>query len=243
MTIFLVSTQPEICHIIAKKFPQHSCFVFSSLPRFTQMLDDLNRMPDLVIMDYLTFNHDIYNVYGEMKRHKVYIPLIFYNDPCLTLPTRSLHWKNQIEYEKPHGAEYTVTEELMEIFKTVEQMVESPELSPYIALMQKPLPLPDSIKNFDDYTKLLDIRTEEKLDYIKQELTAHQYFLFDVLFSKKGSYLSLNEITAKYKENQKSMTEKSLEVIISRLKTKLKSLPNSGFYIQSSDKTYGLFEK
>lgn len=243
MTIIFVSPDPEITMILAHNFPQHICFTLSNVNTLTESLDNLSTMPDLLVMDYLTFNHDIYNVYKEMGRHGVYIPLIFYNDPTLTLPTRFLHWKNILEYEKPPTSEFKITEEYEEILLKIQELVESDELSPYIPLMQKPKPFPKDIFEKNSIKKMIKRTTEEKLNFLEKHLSGNQFFLFNIIFNSKNDYSSLYEILCEYKNKSKVMTEKSLEVVISRLKTKLKQLENSGFYIQSQNKKYKIIEE
>lgn len=242
MTIFFVSPEPEICHILSKQLSQHNCFVFSSFTNLINMLSSLSTMPDLLVMDYLSFNHDLFDIYKEMNKNSAYIPLIFYNDPTLILPTRSLHWKHVIEYQKPDYVEFTVTEEYEKIFNKIEEIVESEELSPYIPLMQTWKRLPKEIKNYDDFTKMITSQDEEKLMYLRKHLSSAQYFLFNIFYNNINEYLSLEALLKEYSANDRQMTEKSLEVVISRLRKKLRELDKVGFIIESHNKNYILIE-
>lgn len=240
MTIFFISPEPEICQILSKSFPQHSCYIFSKIESLSELINNFSKMPDLIVMDYLTFNHDIYNVFEEMRRKNTYIPLIFYNDPCLTTPIRSLHWKYILEYEKPVSSDFKVTDELMDIFKEIEQLVESPELSPYIPLMQKSKSINTTNNNKIFLKELLDYQSEEIFNYLQENLSKQQFFLFKILFKNRETYIALGEILEEYKKNDKQMTENSLEVVISRLKKRMEELNKTGYLILSKNRTYKL---
>lgn len=243
MTIYFASQEPEICHIFSKEFPEHSCFIFTGFASLMDMIKKLSIMPDLLVLDYLLYNHDIFDIFKEMNKKSVYIPLIFYNDPTLILPKRSLHWKHIIEYQKPDFCDFTITEEYEKIFSKIEEMVESPELSPYIPLMQPHKKLPKEIINSDYYKKMLTTQEEDKLIFLKNNLSENQFFLFNLFYENLDNFLSLDTIIKKYKADNREMTENSLKVVISRLRKKLRTLEISGFYIESHKNNYCLLEK
>ena len=39
-------------------------------------------------------------IYHFFERHKLYIPIVYYNEPCLIADTRTDHWLIQINYKQ-----------------------------------------------------------------------------------------------------------------------------------------------
>ena len=71
MTIYFASQEPEICHIFSKEFPEHSCFIFTSFASLMDMIKKLSIMPDLLVLDYLLYNHDIFDIFKEMNKKNI----------------------------------------------------------------------------------------------------------------------------------------------------------------------------
>lgn len=242
MTIFLASYKPGICHILSKKLSSHKCYIFSDLDILTQMLQNLTTPPDLLVMDFLCFNHDLFNIFDEMKRRFMYVPLIFYNDPTPTLPTRVMHWKYMINYQKPCTSEFEFTEELENILEQIQELVESEELSPYIPLMQQPKPLPKSFFENDDFKWMNNEHQEERISYIKSKLTQNQLFLFNIFYENTNTFLKKTQIIKEYKKRHKMMSKDSLIVVISRLKKKIIEVSDGKFTIEKCKNGYRLIK-
>ena len=117
------------------------CFKFSTSSSLTEFLTSIKHLPDLLILDYTCYNHEFFNIQPTLKSINKLFPVIFYNDPCLIHPKRSLHWETQLKLL------YNITEKeqldkYKQVFEKIEAIVESPELKRYIPLMQTPLPFP-----------------------------------------------------------------------------------------------------
>lgn len=59
----------------------HICCLFTSKNEFLSTLKIMKKKPDLLVLDYRTYNHDIFNIYNYLKEISCPVPLIFYNDP------------------------------------------------------------------------------------------------------------------------------------------------------------------
>ena len=158
-------------------------------------------LPDLLILDYLTFNHDIFNVYDYMDNLNIKVPLIFYNDPCLLRSTRALHWKTQLELTQARypKRDFSTYEPLL---NELEALIEAKEFKPYISLLQAPQKVPASL-----------IREKYTLQY-----PGNLFFLLSVLQEYKNLELSYNDIAEIYEKKGKHITKESLKVLMSKLK-------------------------
>lgn len=99
MIIYIYLTQIDIGQIICDQLSSlnNLCFLFSNSDDLFDTLENQKKMPDLLILDYLLFNHDLFNVYIDLKEKDLNFPVIFYNDPCITKSTRLKHWLSVIE--------------------------------------------------------------------------------------------------------------------------------------------------
>ena len=221
MKIFIYSLQREISEIISDHLSDngHLCFVFTTMSDLSESIRNMKTLPELLILDYLTFNHDIFNVYDYMDQLNIKVPLIFYNDPCLLRSSRSLHWKTQLELTNAryHKKDFSNYEPLL---KELEALIEAKEFKPYISLLQPPQKLPASFVR-DKYT--LQYLKENQDDCIvkfkeRTNLPGNLFFLLSVLQEYKNLELSYNDIVEIYEKKGRHITKESLRVLMSRLK-------------------------
>jgi len=144
MVIFFITFQPEICHIIADHIPDHSCYIFEGFDGAISVMQNMKNLPDLLVLDYTMHNHETFDINEFMDIIKRRIPKIYYNDPCIIASTRADHWDFLIKYS--HGYKRDIDPKIYyDVFQRIEKVIEDPDISQYIPLMQKPKPLP---KNF-----------------------------------------------------------------------------------------------
>ena len=221
MKVFIFSLQREISQIISDHLSDkgHLCFAFESTSDLSIALRSLSTMPDLLILDYLTYNHDIFNIFEYFNITNINVPVIFYNDPCLIRSSRTLHWKAQLEltqkkYLKKDFSLYTP------LFRDLEDLIEAKEFRPYISLLQSPKKVPESFIK-DKYT--LRYIKENQDDCIKDfrkrnKLPDNLYFLLTLLQKHRQFELSYKDIMELYEENGRHISKESLKVLMSKLK-------------------------
>ena len=143
MTVYLCSTQPDIFRFLANKIEKtgHFCLLFSDYTNLTNTLLSSKTLPDLVLLDYKVENHILTtNPYENLDAKKIYLPLIYYNDPCIAKGARVSVWKNIIENfcnkeYAPQDKQLPDMQTIEELLNLVSDFVESKEFSPYIYLM------------------------------------------------------------------------------------------------------------
>ena len=241
MKIFIYSPQREISQIISDHLSckEDHCIAFETMEDLSSLVRNMEKGPDLLILDYLSFNHDIFNIFSYLKKIQKPIPVIFYNDPCLTRSTRAAHWKallelTQTEYKKKDFSY------LDSIFKKLEELISSEEFSPYVSLLQPPKTVPDYLIK-DKYT--LDYMKEKSDDCIKSfrdrnKVPKNLFYLLSLLQKNKDIPMRLSDIIELYKNDGKEITENSLKVLISKLKNLIRSDKQCGFLIYQEDGTY-----
>lgn len=69
---------------------------------FCAVLEDDN-VPDFIVYDYFLYNHHVFNIYDFLKSEKLYIPVIFFNEPTPHAESTAFFWKNllKIIYHDP----------------------------------------------------------------------------------------------------------------------------------------------
>ncbi len=221
MKVFIYSLQREISQIISDHLTSkgHFCICFPTSSELSASLRSLNSMPDILILDYLTYNHDVFNVYDYLNKLGFKMPVIFYNDPCLLRPSRAAHWMTilettQIKYIQKDFSGYKP------LLDDLAELIESEAFKPYISLLQDPEPIPASLIK-DEYT--LQYLLENKDDCIYQfkeraNLPNNLFYLLLTLQRNKDMLLSLKDISNLYKKEGKQINVDSLKVLISKLR-------------------------
>ena len=241
MIICIYSQIQELSEVIAENIESlgECCFKFSNELSLTEFLSSVKNLPDLLILDYNCFNHEIFDLPGTLRSINKLFPVIFHNDPCLIHPKRSLHWQMQIKLI------YDVTNEeqlesYLKVFEEIEKIVESPELKPYIPLMQTPLPFPQKESKTKRLFEKLQIDTTLSLQNFKKRtnLPENLYYLLQLFYNKREQFISIQEIIEEYKKNNKTITEASLRVSISRLKKKLAEDKENTFFLHKQNDKY-----
>lgn len=234
MKIFIYSPQREISQIISDHLTSYGnfCLIFFSTSELIDEIANRKKLPDLLILDYLSFNHDLFNIYDSFANYHLMLPVIFYNDPCLTRSTRTSHWLSQLEtiMTKAIPRDFSI---FRPVFKELEMLIESDELRPYIPLMQKPAPLPKSYIK-DAYT--LQYLKEQSDDCIytfkeRNNLPENLFYLLKLLQKHKELLLNYSEIKDLYEKDGKSITEKSICVLMSNLRKYIRDDKQNNFLI------------
>lgn len=242
MRVYIFSPQVEIAELIADNLTdkENMCIVF---PTFTQLYDEIKnsrKYPDLLIFDYMMYNHDNFNIAEFMRIHKIYIPVVWFNEPCIVAATRARHWKAEIKMLQCRDDPDRDLSHFDALFQKLQDLVECEELRPYIPLMQqaKPLP-PEYIRN----KITLDYITKKKTDFIKQfkdrtNLPDNLYYLLCIFQRNNRLPISLDYIKEEYNKDSKSITSQSLVTMISNLRKRIREDGQCNFYIISEKRKY-----
>lgn len=241
MKYFIYSyKQPDICNLIVTLLNKnnHEGKIYSSMDKMISDLKIIHRMPDVIIMDYQSFNHEIFNMEEYFFNEDRAIPYIFYNDPCPTSYCLSNHWLYQtIRFNKLRKRE-TAYDYLI-LYTDLEDIITSPDYSPYISLICKPKPLPENLifteHDYHNENELLDFKN-------RSGIPENLYKLLIILYKNKAHYLSLNDIIRLYAEEYKNITEASLKVMISNLKKNMIKDQKFNYMIVREEGNYRLIK-
>lgn len=249
MNVYLCTTQPDIFRFLANRIEKlgHSCVIFSDYTNLKNTLVRSQYLPDLVLVDYMVENHILTsNPYEKLDETKTYLPLIYYNDPCIAKGARVSVWKDIIqnfcnkEYI-PEGKFVPDDNIIEEVLKTVSDFVESEQFSPYIHLMTPPPPFPEVFSTDFLYEKITYNKNHYKSikDFkIKTKLPDNLFILLQIFYDRKNENISLQELKEYYQERKGSITEDSLKVQISKIKSYIKKNPEYNYKIEHSPKGY-----
>ena len=75
----------------------HEVKLFDSDSKFFCGLYEKTDLPDLIVYDYLLYNHHVFNIYNYLKGEDCFIPVIFFKDPTLHPEPTYLFWKSILE--------------------------------------------------------------------------------------------------------------------------------------------------
>jgi len=241
MKIFIYSLKREISQIISDHLSDkgHLCISFNSQTDISFAIRNQKKLPDLMLLDYLLFNHDIFNLYNYLEEVDLSFPVIFYNDPCLIRSSRAAHWKAILELtqSKYIAQDFSLYEP---VFKELQELIESEEFKPYIPLMQSEKALPLSLIK-DSYT--LQYLKENKNDCIyefkkRSKIPDNLFYLLELLQKNKEIELSLNDIVQLYEKDEKSISIDSLKVLLSRLRNYIRQDNKCPFLIYHDTNRY-----
>lgn len=232
MIIIFYTTQPEICHVIAEKLIDHSCFIFTRQDLVFSAVTNMINPPDLIVADYMVYNHNAFNVYHYMYNEHKQIPLIFYNDPCIPGPTRVQYWQHFLKYRYPENMDFT-TEEFTSVLRIIEETIESKEIKPYVKLMQNPKPLPDILSRTDFYEHAIKTNSPAIIYEFKEDTNMPNclFNLLEILFEFKDQVVTLEELQKRYSKIYRTISINSLKVHISQLNTMIQRNEKYNFVI------------
>lgn len=241
LKIFIYSPQTEISQIISDNLcgGGNQCVVFETLDNLSSMIKNMSKGPDLLLLDYTTFNHDIFNIHAYLKKINKVFPVVFYNDPCLTRSTRAGHWKAMLELTQSKTVQ-TDLSKYDQVFNKLAELIESEEFSPYISLLQPPKKVPENLIK-DKYTlQYLKDNSDDCITSFKKrnKLPHNLFFLLKLLQKNKDFSMHIKQIIDLYEMEGKSISEKSLKVLISQLKRRIRLDKECEFLINQDHGTY-----
>lgn len=241
MRLYIFSTQAEINAILHDHFTEkgYLCITFSGLEEFFNSIEHNVSPPELMILDYVVYNHDIFNIYNYLEKKKCYFPCIFYNDPCLTRSSRLSHWKAQINLLQNKTDKIKI-DRIEPILKDLQNIIENKVISPSIKLMQLPKPLP---KEFIKPKITLDYIQEQEDDgieafRIRNNLSNSLYYLLNILYQNQNLKLTIKDIQNLYKSDNKEISESSLYVMLSKLRGIVRTDKQAKFIIRKEGEYY-----
>ncbi len=241
MKIFIYSPQMEISQIISDHLQakDNLCFVFQNFSDLTCEVMNQKKQPDLLVLDYLSFNHDLFNIYEFFSKKNIFLPSIFYNDPCLTRSTRTAHWLAQFEALlcKTIKKDFSKYEPL---FIYLEELIESDEFRPYITLLQPAKDLPQSYIK-DKFTLQYLKENSDDCIYTFKERTnipPNIFYLLRLMQKNKDLFLYVKDIQDLYKDNGKEIKESSIGVLLSKLRKYIHNDHECNFMIYKEDNRY-----
>ena len=186
MNVCIYTPILELAEILTQKIEStgQNCFKFNSQESLVEFLASVKYLPDLLILDYTTINHNLFNIYTELQSIDKLFPIIFYNDPCLVSKDRTKHWKTIIDFFIQKKDD-TFEQDYVQVFSTIKEVIESPSISPYIPLMQQPLQFPEELslrnKIFDKISK----QNDDSITLLKKRIKIPDnlfYLLSDKLY-------------------------------------------------------------
>jgi DNA-binding response OmpR family regulator len=241
MTIYFYTLQKLICKKIADILEENNniCCIYTDENEFYSAVANMKKYPDLLLLDYLVFDHDIFNIYRFMDDINCKIPLLFYNDPFSSSFTRIQHWNMILNlYYADTGiniTEYTPTLQILS------KTVDSKELGPYISLLQIPQPYPPERETSNvSSTCAISSLPNEEITPIRKHFSTSLYSVFNILYVNRKKSISIPELKSLLHERNIEITTNTVYSYISRLRTLLRTSAKTGTDIYKTKNGYCL---
>ena len=237
MKVYLITSQVEIGYILCEEIRKtgHFCIFYSDLEAFFLGMKNSIEYPDLIVADYLIYNHDSFNLYTALLSDDIYTPVIFYNDPCITRSNRANHWWGHIKECLAFNEETSPSYKLFKkneksyksFFEKLADIVESDDLSQYIPLMQKPKPIPEEFKK-SLRERLKEFSYDSMIESFRKRVKLPQnlYNTLRIFIENKGNPISISKLSEIYSRRFTKISVDSTRVNISRLKNYIEKDPN-----------------
>jgi DNA-binding response OmpR family regulator len=242
MTIYFYTRQKKICRKIADILEEKNniCCIYTDEKEFCTALSNMKKYPDLLLLDYLVFNHDIFNVYKYMQEIECQIPLVFYNDPFPPQKIRVQYW---IMILKLYYSDAGVNTDLyISTLNIVAEAVCSDKLCPYITLMRPPLSYPDPEDSCVEFLPAVSPKIQDKtIISIRNELPDSLYSVFIVLYEQREKTISILELQLLLKQKDRDIKIDTVYSDISRLRAFFRTHNSAGIDILKTGKGYRLF--
>ena len=232
MIIYFHSKQRVVCRKIADILEKqgHVCSIYTVLSQFYGAVSNMNKKPDLLVLDYTAFNHDVFNVYRFMQEQECQIPLIFYNDPIPSPSERVFHWLTALKVNYTDKVSFDPGE-YKPVLQIISDAVDSDLLHPYISLLQLPLPFPDPGDGFGLPEKIFRPDGPERdLLTIRRQLSLSDS-LFEILkmfYEHRGITVTMEFIEDYFRRKDLEHCRSTLYSYISRLRTLIASYSGEG---------------
>lgn len=244
MVILILTSQPEIGHLFEEVLPKHTCLIFDSLEKFYSVVRILKEKPELIVCDYMMFNHLLFNIYDFLNTHFQQTPLIFYNDPQPLFDDLVYNWKQILTMTKKEYVKYD-WDILIPIFEKIRDVIENPNISQYIYLMQKP----ESIPNSFSYSSLFQPNNLKSLintlnyEAKKAKMPENLINLSILLLQNNDEGISTEELWKQYSKNYSEITYNSFKTKMSLLKNFLKEHQLNFTIVKIDDKFKMIYKK
>ena len=127
MTFYFYTKHRKACKKITKALEEngHTCNTYINSDEFYKSILKIKTCPDLLLIDYLTYDHSIFNIYRYMHDIGCSIPLLFYNSPFpKDADSRLKHWIMALNLHYGHIGSLDI-DSLFPPLKTIAETIEA----------------------------------------------------------------------------------------------------------------------
>ncbi|MCR5621527.1 MAG: helix-turn-helix domain-containing protein [Treponema sp.] len=158
MIILLLTTQEKVGERIAARLRSKYNYivqVFTSARKFCEAAyDEGPARIDLLMVDYLSFLNDELNPFEKMVEMERVFPFIYYNTPFAKAGHRAEYWYNKIARHVKSCIPDGKVSDLVRLFTQIDDLVSSPDIQPYVRLLNDPLEISDEEEEEEEDRKL-----------------------------------------------------------------------------------------
>lgn len=138
MRIYFLTREPDVCQLLADRLagPDTEIRIFPIITKLFQTVFDYGILPDVLFLDFLYFQSDVYDFYNILKKKEKLFPVVFYNHPFPIPSKRKFFWCFNLQ----KTGLFTSISNIEPILDTMEKALQDPEIYPYVSAIQEPAP-------------------------------------------------------------------------------------------------------
>ncbi len=238
MIIYFLTKQAGVCRRIARRLELLGCEcqIFENIGKFFITIRDTYERPGLLLIDILMYRREQFNSTKVLEDRDIYIPLIYYNDPHPAPRKRVEYWMDEI-----YKLDYNINlKEMKKYIICLSDALTSPDIFPYVSLLQQPLPFPEnedeipfdpnqeenkpsqtfSAGSFQNPRDIIHSSPETFLYMLrkKHNMPASVFSLFCLLYQNKSRSLCTEQISRMLSGSGKERSVTSVNVALSRIR-------------------------
>ena len=191
MIVYFLTKQPDVCQYLTEqlKINGNLAFTFTEFEElYTAITISGKQKVDLLAVDYRIVQHDIFDLHQMLIDQNFVIPLIYYNDPYPEPSERVSYWQTQNRTRFSTNLSETTIVAVRPLLTMIAALIDSPQLNPYISLVNKPLSLQE--ERAKDVSHSFDLTAFRLNNHIQ----ASRYKLFCYLYQHRDTPLTAKDI-------------------------------------------------
>ncbi len=208
---------------------------------FCAVLDDDN-VPDFIVYDYFLYNHHVFNIYDFLKSEKLYIPVIFFNEPTPHAESTAFFWKNllKIIYHDPK----IQVEEFEPVIDLISEIIDNEKLEK--TTTEENIEI---FKEFENNWQKIRKQTEK---FAKEEnpsakiqniLKGSALILFKTLYENLGKNVETAILQNEISKKSEPCKKNTIYCLVSRIRKSMESIGANDFEIIKNENGYKMIQR
>lgn len=163
MRIYFLTREPDVCQLLADKFSdnQTEIKIFPIATKLLQNVFDYGIEPDILLLDFLYYQAEFFNLYELLIKHEKMFPIVFYNHPFPIPEKRKFFWL----YNLQRTGYFSDLSKIEPILDKLQKALQDPHIMPYVSAIQNPKPYRSTNMRY------IEALNENEIEYYTQHFS------------------------------------------------------------------------